>query len=97
MNNNMRRLEHVAQKPLSIEREYMLDGREMLVIEGVKYDADLLRAFGDPAPDALYLIRRDGERVSLTPIRNAEEASEFFNETLGQGDPAPTEDQTDGL
>lgn len=97
MNNLIKQVPHVAQKPLSIEREYMLNGLELLVIEGVRYDANVLRAFADPAPDALYLIRRDGERVSLTPIRNAEEASEFFNETFGRVDPASTEDDQDGL
>lgn len=80
-----------------------MQGREIIVIEGVRYDADLLKAFGSPAPDALYAVRRDGENVWLTVIRSADEAKQFFDETLGQGasqgdtSPAPTEDESDGL
>lgn len=95
MNSNIRPMPHVEDRPLSIEREYTLQGREIIVIEGVKYDADYFQTFAHPDTDVLYAIRRDGDQVWLTVIRNAEEAKKFFEE-VGQGDLAPTEDQ-DGL
>ncbi len=96
MNSNIKPVSHVAQKPLSVEREYVFGGREIIVIEGVRYDADYFRTFSHPETDVLYAVRRDEETVILTVIQTPEQASEFFNETLGRGDLAPTEDQ-DGL
>lgn len=95
MNSHVKKIQHVAQKPLSIEREITLGG-EVIIIEGVRYDADYFRTFSHPETDVLYAVRRDEETVILTVIQTPEQASEFFNETLGRGDLAPTEDQ-DGL
>lgn len=88
---------YMPNPPLRIERDYTVEGREMIIIEGVRYDADLLRAFGNPAPDALYAVRREEDRVWLTVIRNGDEARQFFDEVNGRGNPAPTEDESDGL
>lgn len=88
-------IKHQPNKPLNIERDWR-GGIEMIVIEGVTYDADYFRTFAHPDTDVLYAIRRDGEKVWLTVIRNAEDAKKFFDETLGLENPAPTEDQ-DGL
>ena len=96
MNSNVKNLQHVAQPPLSIERE-LAGGREFILIEGVRYDADYFRTFSHPETDVLYAVRRDEETVVLTVIQTPEEASEFFEETLGRGDPAPTEDEKDGI
>lgn len=96
MNSNIRPMPHVEDRPLSIEREYTLQGREIIVIEGVRYDADYFRIFAHPDTDVLYAVRRDEDMVVLTVIPTVEVAKEFFEETNGQGDPAPTEEQ-DGL
>lgn len=95
MNNFIKEVPHLKHHPLSIEREVTLHG-EVIIIEGVRYDADYFRTFSHPDTDMLYAVRRDEETVVLTVIQTPEEASEFFEETLGRGDPAPTEDQ-DGL
>lgn len=69
---------HVAKKPISIERE---DG-DVIVIEGVRYDADYFRTFGAPDTDVLYAVQRiDDGCVKLTIIASPEEALEFFKET----------------
>lgn len=97
MNKLIQPMPHIEVKPLSIEREYTMQGREVIIIEGVRYDADYFRTFAYPETDVLYAVRREEEMVVLTVIRTQEEASEFFNETLGRGDPAPTEEENDGL
>lgn len=102
MNTLIKPMPHVTQEPLRIEREYMFQGREHILIEGVRYDADYFRTFAHPDTDVLYAVRRDGDRVWLTIIRNAEEAQRFFEE-IGQGaslndtSPAPTEELNDGI
>ena len=96
MNSFIKQIPHVDQKPLSIEREYTMQGHEVIVIEGVRYDADYFRIFAHPDTDVLYAVRRDEDMVVLTVIPTVEVAKEFFEETNGQGYPAPTEEQ-DGL
>lgn len=93
MNSLIKQIQHVEQKPLSIEREYNPFGREIIVIEGVRYDSDYFRTFAHPDTDVLYAVRREEEMVVLTVIQTLEEAKEFFDETIGRGDPAPTEEQ----
>lgn len=56
-----------------------MQGREAIVIEGVKYDAEYFRTFAHPDTDVLYAVRRDGDQVWLTVIRNVEEAKAFFD------------------
>lgn len=93
MNNLINPMPHVEQKPLSIEREYTLQGREIIVIEGVRYDAEYFRTFACPETDVLYAVVRDEDAVHLTVIRTPEEAKEFFENV---GDAAQEED-SDGL
>ncbi len=83
MNKSMKPMAHIAQRPLSIEREYTLQGREVIIIEGVRYDADYFRTFSHPETDVLYAVVRDEDAVRLTVIQTPEQASEFF-------DPAPS-------
>lgn len=91
MNTLIKQIQHAPVEPLRIEREFE-SGREIIVIEGVRYDADYFRVFAHPETDVLYQVRRDDETVVLTIVRDVEEAKEFFNETIGQGDLAPTEE-----
>lgn len=91
MNNFIKTLPYQVKAPLSIERDSSM-GHEIIIIEGVKYDADYFRTFAYPETDVLYAVRRDEEVVRLTIIRALEEAKIFFEEN-GQGDPAPTEEQ----
>ncbi len=79
MNKSMKPIAHITQRPLSIEREYTLQGREVIIIEGVRYDADYFRTFSHPETDVLYAVRRDEETVILTVIQTPEQASEFFD------------------
>lgn len=82
MNNMIQTMQHIEQKPLSIEREYTPEGNEIIVIEGVRYDADYFRAFAHPETDVLYQVMRDGEGVvKLTVIQTLDEAREFFEQT----------------
>lgn len=81
MNNMIQPMPHVEQKPLSIEREYTPAGNELIVIEGVHYDADYFRTFAHPETDVLYRVERDSEGVvKLTIIHSVEEAREFFEQ-----------------
>lgn len=83
MNNMIQPMPHVEQKPLSIEREYTPEGNEIIVIEGVRYDADYFRAFAHPETDLLYQVVRDSEGVvKLTIIRTLDEARVFFEQSL---------------
>lgn len=102
MNNLIKPMPHVEVRPLSIEREYTMQGHEVIIIEGVRYDAEYFRTFAHPETDVLYAVCRDEDQVRLTIIQTPEQATEFFNETIGRGaslddtSPTPTEDQ-DGL
>ena len=92
MNSNIKQLPHQVKAPLSIERDISM-GHEIIIIEGVKYDADYFRTFAYPETDVLYAVRNlVDEVVCLTVVRTVEEAKIFFGET-GQGDPAPTEEE----
>lgn len=89
MSNFIKELVHVPEEPLRIEREFV-DGREIIVIEGVRYEADYFRTFSHPETDVLYSVEKDAEGVvKLTIIRNRLEAARFFDETFG-ADPAFT-------
>ena len=75
---------HTPEPPLQIEREYTPQGREVIVIEGVRYDAEYFRTFSQPETDVLYAVRQDEDgAVKLTVIRNRVEAAIFFDETFG--------------
>ena len=92
MNRNIKQLPHQIQAPLSIEREWN-NGHEMIMIEGVRYHADFFRMNAMPSDDVLYAVhKRDDGVVIVTVVRTVEEAKIFFNE-IGQGDPAPTEEE----
>jgi len=93
MNNLIKPMPHVAERPLSIEREYTMQGHEIIVIEGVKYDADYFRTFAHPDTDVLYAVRREDEMVVLTVIPTVEVAKEFFDQLGG----AAQEEGNDGL
>lgn len=89
MSNFIKQLPHVPAEPLRIEREFEY-GREIIVIEGVRYDADYFRTFSHPETDVLYsVVRGEDDVVKLTVIHNRVEAAEFFDETFG-ADPAFT-------
>jgi len=82
-------LPHVSVEPVSVVREHP----DRLVINGVRYDGDYFRTFAHPATDVLYAVRMDEDGcVCLTVIDCLEKAVEFFKE-IGQGDPAPTEEE----
>jgi hypothetical protein len=70
---------HQPTRPLSIERDWT-SGREKIVIEGVAYDADYFRTFAYPDGNTLYAVRKEGDIVVLTSIRNVEDARKFFEE-----------------
>jgi len=92
MNSNVKQLQHVVQPPLSIERELTV-GREFILIEGVRYDAEYFRTFAHPDTDVLYAVRSHEDTVVLTIIHNADEAQRFFEEMGG----AAQEEDNDGL
>ena len=79
MNNRIKTLPHAPVEPLRIERDFTF-GNEIIVIEGVRYDAEYFRTFAYPETDVLYAVRRDDDNVVLTTIRNMDDAAEFFNE-----------------
>lgn len=80
MNNLIKTLPHQVQAPLSIERD-ISTGHEIIIIEGVKYDAEYFRMFAYPETDVLYAVKRlDEDVVCLTVVRTVEEADEFFKE-----------------
>ena len=77
MSNLIKEVQHVGKRPISIVRE---EG-DVIVIEGVKYDANYFRAFGAPETDVLYAVQRiDDGCVKLTLITDVEEAKKFFEE-----------------
>lgn len=83
MNSQIKNLKHVPNEPLRIEREFE-NGREIIVIEGVRFDADYFRVFSHPETDVLYsVVRGDDDVVKLTVISNRVEAAEFFDVTFG--------------
>ena len=80
MNSHIKTLPHQVKAPLSIERD-ISTGHEIILIEGVKYDADYFRTFAYPEADVLYAVKRLAEDVvCLTVVRTVEEADEFFKE-----------------
>lgn len=80
MNSNIKTLPHQVKAPLSIERDISM-GHEIIIIEGVKYDADYFRMFAYPEADVLYAVKRLAEDVVCsTVVRTVEEADEFFKE-----------------
>ena len=80
-------VQHEPRRPVEITREHP----DIVVIEGIRYDADYFRQISHPDTDVLYAVRRDGDNVWLTTICNAEEARRFFDEINGQGEPAVEE------
>jgi hypothetical protein len=81
-------VEYEGRKPVSIERE----AHDVVVIEGVRYAADIFRVLANPDANVLYTFERDGENVIATVIRNVGEATGFFfRKEYGRGDPAPTD------
>ena len=92
MNSNIKQLPHQPIPPLSIERDWSR-GYEVIIIEGVRYSSDFFRMNSMPRDDALYAVRKmdDGD-VHVTTIIDVESAKKFFDE-IGQGDPAPTEEE----
>jgi hypothetical protein len=85
-NQFIKQLSHQPVKPVEIER---LPG-DVLYIEGVRYAGELFRTMAFPSDECLYAIRRDGDNVVLTTIRNIEEARKFFQE-IGQEEPVHSE------
>lgn len=76
-NGSVKQVAHQAVRPVSIER----DIPDIVVIEGVRYAGDLFRRFSMPESDVLYAVRRDDQgSVTLTVIRNIEQAEHFFKE-----------------
>ena len=79
MSSFIKQIAHVEKKPISIERE---EG-DVIVIEGVRYDADYFRTFGTPETDVLYSVQKiDDGCVKLTVISSVEEARIFFEEII---------------
>lgn len=92
-NSSVKPMAHVTQVPLRIEREYTLQGQEMILIEGVRYDAEYFRTFAHPDTDVLYAVTREEDGVvKLTEVRNRVEAAEFFDKAFG-ADPEFTWEQ----
>ncbi len=69
---------HVPNPLLSVEREFDEGGREFILIEGVKYEADYFRTFSHPEVDVLYAVVREEDFLKLTVIDTPERAQEFF-------------------
>jgi len=77
--STVKTLIHAPEPPLQIEREFV-GGKEIIVIEGVNYEADYFRTFSHPETDVLYQVQRVDDFVRLTVIETREQADEFFNE-----------------
>lgn len=76
-NQLIKQIEHMPG-PVSIEREE----HDVIVIEGVRYSADLFRAMALPRDDVLYAVRRNEAGVVwVTLIRDVAGAMEFFAPT----------------
>jgi hypothetical protein len=86
MNGNLiQQVSHEPRKPVEIERLH----NDALLIEGVLYAGDFFRSMADPNPNYLYAIRREGDRVILTTIRNVADATGFFfTQEYGQKSPS---------
>ncbi len=83
MSNFIKELPHAPVEPLRIEREFE-DGREIIVIEGVRYDAEYFRVFSHPETDVLYsVVRGEDDVVKLTVINTRVDAGNFFDEVNG--------------
>ena len=74
MNSQIKPVAH-QPKPVSIER----DVNDVVIIEGVRYAGKYFRMLAFPDRDMLYAIQRDGDRIILTTIRDANEAENFFD------------------
>ena len=74
----IKEVKHVAVEPVRIEREH----NYVIVIEGVRYAAELFRVFANPDADLLYALERRDDQVVVTPIRNANEAEAFFDDVF---------------
>jgi hypothetical protein len=77
MEQLIKEIPHQPNQPLSIERDWS-NGHEVIIIEGVRYDADYFRQFSHPETDVLYAVERMDDFVKLTVIQTAEQAKEFF-------------------
>ena len=73
---------HQPAPPLGIERDWH-SGREVIIIEGVHYDADYFRTFAHPETDVLYAVKREDDHVCLTVVQTEDQAKEFF-ENVGE-------------
>ena len=51
-NQQITEIKHQPVQPLGIERDWH-SGREVIIIEGVRYDADYFRTFSHPETDVL--------------------------------------------
>ena len=71
-------VEHEPKRPVSIERE----PNDVVVIEGVRYAAELFRVFANPDLNLLYALRREDDQVVVKIIRNANEADAFFDDVF---------------
>lgn len=67
-------VEHESKRPVSIERE----PNDVVVIEGVRYAAELFRVFANPDANLLYALQRHDDQVVVTLIRNPQDALSFF-------------------
>lgn len=93
----VQKMVYMPEPPLKIEREYAPNGREMIIIEGVRYDAAYFRTFAHPEPDVLYAVQKLDEAVMMTVIRDADEAQRFFEEIASGLDPRNDMEVSDGL
>lgn len=75
---------HQAEKPLQIERDWS-SGREVIIIEGVRYAAEFFQMIAKPEIDALYALKNNEIGNYWQIIRSMDEAKKFFEET-----PIPT-------
>ena len=73
-NKFIKEIQHEEKKPVSIERE----PNDVVVIEGVRYAADLFRILANPDAGLLYAYERKGDQIIATAIRNPQDALAFF-------------------
>jgi len=76
-------MQHMGDAPLRIERDWS-GGYEIIVIEGIRFDAEYFRTFAHPDVEVLYAVRREDDMVTVTSITNTREAAKFFAE-VGNG------------
>lgn len=77
MNNQfMQEVEHEPKKPVSIAR----DGKDGVIIEGIRFSGDYFRTLKYPKPDVLYAIHSEPDStITFTVVRNENEAAQFFD------------------